>query len=93
MKIIQQDKKVIACIGKDDTNERKIIEMIENVQDDGITDFEVDAENPRLYSKGGLLYGKKKIRQKKKNIRHIKSIRNLQKGDVRYGKLKQEESP
>ena len=61
MKIIQQDKKVIACIGKDDTNERKIIEMIENVQDDGITDFEVDAENPRLYSKGGLLYGKKKM--------------------------------
>lgn len=61
MKIIQQDKKVIACIGKDDTNERKIIEMIENVQDDGITDFEVDAENPRLYSKDGLLYGKKKM--------------------------------
>ena len=61
MKIIQQNKKVIACIGKDDTNERKIIEMIENVQDDGITDFEVDAENPRLYSKGGLLYGKKKM--------------------------------
>ena len=47
---------------------------------------------------GGCLFGKKikkdsKKRQKKKNIRHIKSRRNLQKGDVRYGKLKQEESP
>ena len=46
---------------------------------------------------GGCLFCKKKKMAlkttKKKNIRHIKSIRNLQKGDVRYGKLKQEESP
>ena len=60
MKIIQQSEKVIACIGKDDTNERKIMEMIENVQENGITDYEVDTENPRFYSEGGLLYGKKK---------------------------------
>ena len=60
MKIIQQNEKVIACISKDDTNERKIMEMIENVQENGVTDFEVDSENPRLYSEGGLLYGKKK---------------------------------
>ena len=60
-KIIQQNEKVIAYIGKDDTNERKIIKMIENVQENGVTDYEVDAENPRLYSEGGLLYyGKKK---------------------------------
>lgn len=57
MKIIQQDKKAIACIEKDDTNERKIIE---SVQENGVTDFEVDTENPRLYSENGLLYGKKK---------------------------------
>lgn len=60
MKIIQQNEKVIACIGKDDTNERKIMEMIESVQENGVTDFEVDAENPMLYSEDGLLYGKKK---------------------------------
>lgn len=58
MKIIQQDEKVIAYIEKDDTNERKIIE---SVQENGVTDFEVDSENPRLYSENGLLYGKKKI--------------------------------
>lgn len=57
MKIIQQNEKVIACIEKDDTNERKIIE---SVQKNDVTDFEVDAENPRLYSENGLLYGKKK---------------------------------
>lgn len=61
MKIIQQNEKVIACIGKDDTNERKIMEMIESVQENGVTDFEVDSENPMLYSEDGLLYGKKKI--------------------------------
>lgn len=61
MKIIQQDEKVIARISKDDTNERKIMEMIENVQENGITDYEVDTENPRFYSEGGLLYGKKKM--------------------------------
>ena len=33
MKIIQQNEKVIAYIGKDDTNERKIIKMIENVKE------------------------------------------------------------
>lgn len=63
MKIIQQDEKVIACIGKDETNERKIMnmKMIESIQENGVTDYEVDAENPRLYSEGGLLYyGKKK---------------------------------
>lgn len=61
MKIIQQNEKVIAYIGKDDTNEGKIIKMIENVQENGVTDYEVDAENPRFYSEGGLLYyGKKK---------------------------------
>lgn len=57
MKIIQQDEKVIAYIEKDDTNERKIIE---SGQENGVTDFEVDSENPRLYSENGLLYGKKK---------------------------------
>ena len=57
MKIMYQDEKVIACIEKDDTNERKIIE---SVQENGVTDFEVHAENPRLYSENGLLYGKKK---------------------------------
>ena len=57
MKIIQQDEKVIAYIEKDDTNERKIIE---SVQENGVTDFEVDSENPMLYSEDGLLYGKKK---------------------------------
>lgn len=60
MKIIQQNGKVIACIGKDDTNERKIREIIESVQENVVTDFEVDSENPRLYSENGLLYGKKK---------------------------------
>ena len=62
MKIIQQDEKVIACIGKDETNERKIMnmKMIESIQENGVTDFEVDSENPRLYSESGLLYGKKK---------------------------------
>lgn len=60
MKIIQQNEKVIACIGKDDTNERKIMEKIESVQENGVTDFEVDSENPMLYSEDGLLYGKKK---------------------------------
>ena len=57
MKIIQQNEKVIACIGKDDTNERKIMEMIESVQENGVTDFEADSENPMLYSEDGLLYG------------------------------------
>lgn len=63
MKIIQQDEKVIAYIDKDETNERKImsIKMIESIQENGVTDFEVDSENPRLYSQNGLLYGKKKI--------------------------------
>ena len=63
MKIIQQDEKVIACIGKDETNERKIMnmKMIESIQENSVTDFEVDSENPRLYSQNGLLYGKKKI--------------------------------
>ena len=62
MKIIQQDEKIIAYIDKDETNERKIMnmKMIESVQENGVTDFEVDSENPRLYSEGGLLYGKKK---------------------------------
>ena len=87
MKIIQQDKKVIACIGKDDTNERKIIEMIENVQDDGITDFEVDAENPRLYSKGGLLYSKKKTMPNGKVKLMLISVPPDKKGTVKvaYG--------
>lgn len=40
MKIIRQNEKVIACIGKDDANERKIMEMIESVQENGVTDFE-----------------------------------------------------
>ena len=57
MKIIQQDEKEIAYIEKDDTNERKIIE---SVQENGVTDFEVDSENPMLYPEDGLLYGKKK---------------------------------
>lgn len=57
MKIIQQDEKVIAYIEKDDTNERKIIE---SGQENGVTDYEVNSENPRLYSESGLLYGKKK---------------------------------
>ena len=50
MKIIQQDEKVIACIGKDETNERKIMnmKMIESIQENGVTDFEVDSENPML---------------------------------------------
>lgn len=61
MKIIQQNEKVIARIEKSDTERQKIIEMIENVQDYHVTDFEVDAENPKLYSEGGLLYNKKKI--------------------------------
>ena len=62
MKIIQQNEKVIACIGKDDTNERKIMnmKMIESIQENGVTDFEVDSENPMFYSEDGLLYGKKK---------------------------------
>lgn len=62
MKIIQQDEKVIAYIDKDETNERKIMnmKMIESVQENGVTDFEVDSENPMLYSEDGLLYGKKK---------------------------------
>lgn len=60
MKIIKEDEKVIACIEKDDTNEQKLIEMIESVQANGVTDYKVDAKNPRLYSKGGLLYSKKK---------------------------------
>lgn len=62
MKIIQQDGKVIAYIDKDETNERKIMnmKMIESVQENGVTDYEVDAENSRLYSQNGLLYGKKK---------------------------------
>ena len=61
MKIIQQSEKVIARIEKSDTERQKIIGMIENAQDYHVTDFEVDAENPKLYSKGGLLYNKKKI--------------------------------
>ena len=62
MKIIQQDGKVIAYIDKDETNERKIMnmKMIESIQENGVTDFEVDSENPMLYSQNGLLYGKKK---------------------------------
>ena len=60
MKIIQQNEKVIAYIEKDDTSERKIREIIESVQENGVTDYEVDSENPRLYSEDGLLYGKKK---------------------------------
>lgn len=61
MKIIQQDEKVIAYIDKDETNERKIMnmKMIESVQENGVTDYEVDAENSRLYSQNGLLYSKK----------------------------------
>lgn len=61
MKIIQQSEKVIARIEKSDTERQKIIGMIENAQDYHVTDFEVDAENPKLYSEGGLLYNKKKI--------------------------------
>ena len=61
MKIIQQNEKVIVRIEKNDTERRKILEMIEKAQDYHVTDFEVDAENPRLYSEGGLLYGKKEI--------------------------------
>ena len=62
MKIIQQNEKVIACIDKDETNERKIMnmKMIESIQENGVTDYEVNSENPRLYSESGLLYGKKK---------------------------------
>ena len=62
MKIIQQDEKIIAYIDKDETNERKIMnmKMIESIQENGVTDFEVDSENPMLYSEDGLLYGKKK---------------------------------
>ena len=61
MKIIQQDEKVIAYIDKDETNERKIMnmKMIESIQENGVTDYEVNAENPRLYSQNGLLYSKK----------------------------------
>ena len=61
MKIIQQDEKVIAYIDKDETNERKIMnmKMIESIQENGVTDYEVDAENSRLYSQNGLLYSKK----------------------------------
>ena len=59
MKIIQQSEKVIAHIEKSDTERQKIMEMIENAQDYHVTDFEVDAENPKLYSEGGLLYNKK----------------------------------
>ena len=59
MKIIQQNEKVIVRIEKNDTERRKIIEMIEKAQDYRVTDFEVDAENPKLYSEGGLLYNKK----------------------------------
>lgn len=61
MKIIQQNEKVIVRIEKNDTERRKIMEMIENAQDYHVTDFEVDAENPKLYSESGLLYNKKKI--------------------------------
>ena len=39
MKIIKEDEKVIACIEKDDTNEQKLIEMIESVQANGVTDY------------------------------------------------------
>ena len=62
MKIIQQDEKVIAYIDKDETNERKIMnmKMIESIHENGVTDYEVNGENPRLYSQNGLLYGKKK---------------------------------
>lgn len=61
MKIIQQSEKVIARIEKSDTERQKIIGMIKNAQDYHVTDFEVDAENPKLYSECGLLYNKKKI--------------------------------
>ena len=62
MKIIQQDEKIIAYIDKDEINERKIMnmKMIESIQENGVTDYEVNSENPRLYSESGLLYGKKK---------------------------------
>ena len=61
MKIIQQSEKVIAHIEKNDTERQKIVEMIEKAQGYHVTDFEVDVENPKLYSEGGLLYNKKKI--------------------------------
>ena len=59
MKIIQQNEKVIVRIEKNDTERRKIMEVIEKAQDYHVTDFEVDAENPKLYSEGGILYSKK----------------------------------
>ena len=59
MKIIQQKEKIIARIEKDDTEKQKIAEIIEKAHGYRVTDFEVDAENPRLYSEDGLLYSKK----------------------------------
>lgn len=87
MKIIQQDEKVIACIEKDDTNEQKLIEMIESVQANGVTDYKVDAKNPRLYSKGGLLYSKKKTMPNGKVKLMLISVPPDKKGtvEVAYG--------
>lgn len=87
MKIIKGDEKVIACIEKDDTNEQKLIEMIESVQANGVTDYKVDAKNPRLYSKGGLLYSKKKTMPNGKVKLMLISVPPDKKGTVKvaYG--------
>lgn len=87
MKIIKEDEKVIACIEKDDTNEQKLIEMIESVQANGVTDYKVDAKNPRLYSKGGLLYSKKKTMPNGKVKLMLISVPPDKKGtvEVAYG--------
>ena len=87
MKIIKEDEKVIACIEKDDTNEQKLIEMIESVQANGVTDYNVDAKNPRLYSKGGLLYSKKKTMPNGKVKLMLISVPPDKKGTVKvaYG--------
>lgn len=87
MKIIKEDEKVIACIEKDDTNEQKLIEMIESVQANGVTDYKVDAKNPRLYSKGGLLYSKKKTMPNGKVKLMLISVPPDKKGTVKvaYG--------
>lgn len=87
MKIIKEDEKVIACIEKDDTNEQKLIEMIESVQANGVTDYKVDVKNPRLYSKGGLLYSKKKTMPNGKVKLMLISVPPDKKGTVKvaYG--------
>ena len=87
MKIIKEDEKVIARIEKDDTNEQKLIEMIESVQANGVTDYKVDAKNPRLYSKGGLLYSKKKTMPNGKVKLMLISVPPDKKGtvEVAYG--------